>query len=46
MRLAKAGYGTITEIKNLDSDTFMNLVHYENYTGEYQKAVMDLNKKG
>ena len=44
-RLAKNGYGTITEIMNLDADTFMNLIHYENYTHDYQKAVTDLNKK-
>lgn len=45
MRLSKAGYGSITEIKNLDSETFLNLIHYENYTADYQKAVMELNKK-
>lgn len=46
MRLSKAGYGSITEIKNLSSDIFINLIHYENFANEYKEAVMELNKKG
>ena len=45
MKLAKMGYGSILEIKQLDSETFIDLVHYENYLSEYQKAVIGLNKK-
>lgn len=44
MKLAKAGYGSITEIKNLDSNSFMNLIFYENYLTDYQNAVTHLNK--
>lgn len=45
MRLSKAGYGSIIEIKNLNSETFLNLIHYENYLAQYQKVVMDMNRK-
>lgn len=45
MKLSKAGYGSITEIKNLDSDSFMNLIFYENYLVDYQNAVTNLSRK-
>lgn len=45
MRLSKSGYGDIVTIKNLDSETFMNLIHYENYIIEYENTVRALNKK-
>lgn len=45
MKLTKSGYGSITEIKNLDSQTFMDLIHYEKYLDDYQEAVRELNKK-
>lgn len=45
MKLSASGYGDINTIKELDSSTFINLIHYENYTFDYQKAVQALNKK-
>lgn len=45
MKLSKCGYGDIKTIKQLDSETFINLVHYENYLLEYEKAVNVLNRK-
>jgi hypothetical protein len=45
MKLSKAGYGSITEIKNLDSNSFMNLIFYENYLVDYQNAVTNLSRK-
>lgn len=45
MKLSKAGYGDINTIKQLDSSTFLNLVHYENYLVDYENAVRNLNKK-
>lgn len=45
MKLSKSGYGDINTIKQLDSETFMNLVHYENYLVEYENAVHFLNMK-
>lgn len=44
-KLAKSGYGDIQTIKNLDGETFMNLIHYENYLLDYEKAVRALNTK-
>lgn len=45
MRLAKEGYGTITEIKNLDIGTFINLIHYDNFINKYQEEIQALNQK-
>lgn len=45
MKLSKEGYGDIKTIKSLDSETFMNLIHYENYIIEYDNAMRELNKK-
>ena len=45
MKLSKAGYGDIQTIKNLDSETFMNLIHYENFLVDYNNAVEALNQK-
>ena len=45
MRLSKAGYGDINIIKNLDSATFLNLIHYENFLVEYENATRALNTK-
>lgn len=44
MRLAKEGYGTITEIKNLDIGTFINLIHYDNFINKYKDELQELNK--
>ena len=38
------GYGDILTVKNLDSKTFFDLVYYEQYLDEYQRAVKELNK--
>lgn len=45
MRLAKEGYGTISEIMNLDVRTFINLIHYNNFINKYQNVLEELNKK-
>lgn len=45
MRLSHEGYGSITEIKNLDIKTFMDLVHYDNYINKYDSLLRELNKK-
>lgn len=44
MRLAKSGYGSITEINNLSGDKFINLIHYENFLSDYTSAIKALNK--
>lgn len=44
MKLAKAGYGDIETIRNLDVGMFMNLVHFENYNNEYSQVFMELNQ--
>lgn len=44
MKLARSGYGNINEIKQLDSSTFIDLIHYENYLVEYDNVLHDLNK--
>lgn len=46
MRISEEGYGSITEIKNLDSATFMNLIHRIKFLADYKQAVQELNKKG
>lgn len=43
MRLSRLGYGDIVTIKNLDSETFINLIHYENFNTEYDNTVRMLN---
>ena len=45
MRLSRQGYGSISEVKNLDVGTFMNLIHYENYLDKYQGVFRELNKR-
>lgn len=45
MKLSKEGYGDIVTIKGLDSDTFMNLIHYENYLADYENTVRAMNTK-
>lgn len=45
MRISEEGYGSITEIKNLDSATFLNLIHRIKFLSDYKKAVQELNKK-
>lgn len=44
-KLSKSGYGNIETIKNIDGDTFINLIHYENFLVDYGKAVKALNTK-
>lgn len=45
MRISEEGYGSITEIKNLDSGTFMNLIHRIKFLTDYKQAVNELNRK-
>ena len=45
-KLSKSGYGDIQTIRNLDGGTFINLIHYECYLMDYEKAVKALNCKG
>lgn len=45
MKLARQGYGDINTIKDLDVETFINLVNYENYLDKYAQVFRDLNKK-
>jgi hypothetical protein len=45
MKLSRQGYGDINTIKNLDVETFINLVNYENYLDKYAKVFRDLNRK-
>ena len=45
MRISEEGYGSITEIKNLDSGTFMNLIHRIKFLADYKHAVNELNRK-
>lgn len=46
MRLSSEGFGDIQTIKNLDSKTFFELVHYVNFKAEYAEVFRDMNKKG
>lgn len=45
MKLAKEGYGSYEEMRNLDVRSFINLIHYENYLNKYQDMVQWLNRK-
>lgn len=45
MKLSRAGYGDIKIIKELDSETFINLIHYENFLSDYENAARALNTK-
>lgn len=45
MRLTHERYGTITEIKNLDVKTFIDLIHYDNYLNKYEAVLRELNQK-
>lgn len=44
MRLAKEGYGDIVTIKNLNVQTFIDLIDYEEYTNKYLKIFREINK--
>jgi hypothetical protein len=45
MRLSKEGYGSLNEVKNFDVETFMDLIHYENYLTKYNNVMNELNRK-
>ena len=44
MRLSKEGYGSLEEVKNFDVETFMNLIHYENYLSKYNIVLNEMNR--
>ena len=43
-RLAKAGYGSVTEIMEMDVRTVVQALHYESFCADYDLAFIELNK--
>lgn len=46
MRLSKLGYGDIMTVKNLDVQTFIDLIHYEEFLDRYTQTVRSMNENG
>lgn len=45
MMLSKAGYGSIDILRGYDIETFINLIHYENFVADYRDEMLALNKE-
>jgi hypothetical protein len=39
--LCKKGYGSLKELKDLDTDDFLNIVEYENMLSDIEQLVHD-----
>jgi len=44
LKLAKAGYGSFLEVKSFDARTVLQMLHYETFCADYERAYMELNK--
>lgn len=44
-RLVKAGYGSYSEVTELDAETVLQALHYEKFLNDYERAAVELNKK-
>lgn len=44
LRLSKAGYGTLKEVRELDARTVLQALNYEKFCGDYEAAFVELNK--
>jgi len=44
LRLVKAGYGSLREVKGMDVREVIQALHYETFSGEYQAAFMEANR--
>ena len=42
--LCKKGYGSLKELKNLDTDDFLNIVDYENMMNDIETLAYDERK--
>jgi hypothetical protein len=43
-RLAKAGYGSVSEIAEWDARTVLQALNYEKFIDDYERAWLELNK--
>lgn len=44
-RLARDGYASVPEIENMPTDKVIRMLHHSSFTGEYESAFADLNRK-
>jgi hypothetical protein len=42
--LVKLGYGTLSEVKELDARTVMQALNYEKFLNDYESAWWEMNK--
>ena len=45
LRLVKAGYGSLRDIREMSAREVMQALHYEGYLNDYEAALWELNKK-
>lgn len=45
LRLVKAGYGSIQEVRELDARTVLQALNYEKFSDDFERAFMELNKE-
>ncbi len=45
MRLVKAGYGSLAEVKEMDAREVLQAIHYENFQADYENAYLEINKE-
>lgn len=41
LSLAKAGYGTVTELKKLDTDDFLDMIEFEHMARDIEGHIID-----
>jgi len=44
LRLVKAGYGSIAEVRELDARTVLQALNYEKFIDDFERAYLEINK--
>jgi len=44
LRLVKAGYGSLKEVKEMGAREVLQALHYERFLDEYENAYVEMNK--
>lgn len=44
LRLVKAGYGTLKEVKEMNARTVLQILNFEKFNNDYESAYMEMCK--
>ena len=43
-RLVKSGYGTLSEVRQMDARTVQQILHYESFLNNFERAYIELHR--